>query len=190
MKHSTTQKLTIVSLFTGLTAAGSLIKIPLPLVPLSLQSFFPLLAGALLTPRMAMASQAGYLLLGLAGVPVFSQGGGIGYVLRPTFGYLLALPLAAYTVSLALRATGWGGGFWGRCAILMAASFLVLAIGAVYFFVLSRLVGNAALSLQDVFLYSFLIFIPVEMIKSVAVGYISPIIEMRIKGRSDSWQNM
>jgi biotin transport system substrate-specific component len=190
MKPSTTRKLTIVSLFIGLTAAGSFIKIPFPLVPFSMQSFFPLLAGALLPPRMALATQAGYLLLGLVGLPVFSQGGGLSYVLKPTFGYLLALPLAAFSVSHALRATDDGGGFLGRYGILMAASLLILAIGAGYFFILSRVVGNVPVSLHDVFLFGFIIFIPIEMIKSVMVAYLAPRIEKRIKGRSSTWRNM
>lgn len=45
-----------------------------------------------------MQSQLVYVFSGLAGLPVFTQGGGIGYVLQPTFGYLIGFTLAAFVV--------------------------------------------------------------------------------------------
>ena len=36
-----------------------------------------------------------YIAMGLIGLPVFTQGGGIGYVLMPSFGYLLGFPVGA-----------------------------------------------------------------------------------------------
>jgi len=50
--------------------------------------------GAVLLVGCAGGAQAGawsqmaYLGLGLAGIPVFAHGGGLGYVTEPTFGYL------------------------------------------------------------------------------------------------------
>jgi biotin transport system substrate-specific component len=37
-----------------------------------------------------------YILLGLLGIPVFAEGGGPGYILQPTFGYLVAFVLQAW----------------------------------------------------------------------------------------------
>ena len=85
-----------VALFTALTAIGAFIKIPIPYIPFTLQILAVYLAGALLGPRLGMLSQLCYVLIGLIGVPVFAEGGGFGYIFKPTFGYLLGYILGAY----------------------------------------------------------------------------------------------
>ena len=45
-----------------------------------------------------MQSQLVYVGIGLAGLPVFTQGGGIGYFLQPTFGYLIGYMAVAFVV--------------------------------------------------------------------------------------------
>jgi biotin transport system substrate-specific component len=83
--------------FTALTAAGAFFKIPMPYFDyVTLQTLFVLLAGMLLGSRGGFLSQIVYVLLGLAGVPVFAGGGGPGYFLKPTFGYLIGFCLAAW----------------------------------------------------------------------------------------------
>lgn len=88
------------ALFTALIAIGTFIKIPIPYIPITFQVMFVLLAGMLLGPRLGALSVALYVTIGLVGLPVFTQGGGFGYVLQPTFGYLIAFIFAAYL-------TGW-----------------------------------------------------------------------------------
>lgn len=87
-----------VALMAALTAVGAFLRIPLPYVPITLQVAFVCLAGLWLGPRLGALSQGVYLLVGLAGFPVFASGGGLHYLLDPTFGYLLGFPLAAWTV--------------------------------------------------------------------------------------------
>jgi len=66
-----------------------------------------MLCGGLLSPRSAFLSQLVYLLLGLAGAPVFSGfGGGPAKLLGPTGGYLIAYPLMALLIALILNKTG------------------------------------------------------------------------------------
>ncbi len=97
------RELTIGGLFAALIASGAFIKITLPIEPVpmhfTLQWFFVLLAGLLLNKRLAGASVGVYLLIGLAGVPVFASGGGPSYLLRPTFGYLIGFAAAAYIMA-------------------------------------------------------------------------------------------
>ncbi|MCG3088333.1 biotin transporter BioY [Sporosarcina cyprini] len=100
MKKNLTYSLALVSLFASLTAVGAFIKIPLPYVPFTLQTLFVFLAGSLLGSRRGGQSQLLYVVTGLAGLPVFTQGGGIGYVLQPTFGYLIGFVVAAFVVGL------------------------------------------------------------------------------------------
>ena len=66
-------------MFASLMAVGAFIKIMIPVgvweVTFSLQFFFALLAGFLLGSKRGLAAVGVYLLIGLAGVPVFAHGG-------------------------------------------------------------------------------------------------------------------
>src|SRR5512138_1804581 len=79
----------LVVLFADLTAVAARISLPLPPVPLTLQTAMVLLAGAFLGARAGMLAMLLYLAMGLAGLPVFAGGGGPAYVLAPSFGYLV-----------------------------------------------------------------------------------------------------
>src|SRR5208283_308394 len=83
------------SLFVALCAR---ITVPLPFtpVPLTLQNFGVLTVGLLLGSRRGAAALALYLLEGAIGLPVFSMGAGIAYLLGPTGGFLIAYPLVAF----------------------------------------------------------------------------------------------
>ena len=86
----------LIPMFTALIAIGAFIRIPVGLVPVSLQTLFVILAGIMLGPRRGAYAVLLYVFLGLAGLPVFTAGGGPQYVLHPTFGYLLGMVPAAY----------------------------------------------------------------------------------------------
>ncbi|MGA7080077.1 MAG: biotin transporter BioY [Terriglobales bacterium] len=83
------------SLFVALCAR---VSVPLPFtpVPLTLQNFGVLAVGLLLGSRRGFAALALYLLEGAIGLPVFSMGAGIAYLLGPTGGFLIAYPLIAF----------------------------------------------------------------------------------------------
>ena len=93
-----TLSLTVISLFASLTSIGAFIKIPLPVVPFTLQILFVFLAGCLLGSKKGMMSQLLYVGIGLIGIPVFASGGGPEYVLKPTFGYLIGFIVAAFVI--------------------------------------------------------------------------------------------
>tara|TARA_B100000524_G_C23490275_1_gene313140 strand:- start:192 stop:605 length:414 start_codon:yes stop_codon:yes gene_type:complete len=44
-------------------------------------------------------STLSYVILGLIGLPIFAAGGGIGYVMSPTFGFLYGMVLASLTIA-------------------------------------------------------------------------------------------
>lgn len=96
--HRRPSRLTRIALGAALTAVSAQLAVPLPLteVPFTLQVFAILACGLTLGPGAGALSQAVYLGLGAVGVPVFAGlGSGIGVLLGPTGGYLLAAPAAA-----------------------------------------------------------------------------------------------
>ena len=93
--------LILCALFAALTAVGGLyLKIPIPNVPITFQFFFCAMAGICLGSKLGALSQVVYVAAGLAGFPIFTKGGGPGYVLEPTFGYLLGFILCAFVIGL------------------------------------------------------------------------------------------
>lgn len=91
------------SLFAALTAVGAWISIPILYVPLTLQTFFVYLS-VLVLKRNAFVSQVVYILMGLAGLPVFSRGmSGYGALLGPTGGYILGFLVGSFVSGLFLE---------------------------------------------------------------------------------------
>ena len=69
------------ALFAALTALGAFLRIPTPVSSFTLQILFTGMAGCLLGRRWGAVSQLIYVLLGLAGLPIFTSGGGIAALL-------------------------------------------------------------------------------------------------------------
>ena len=96
LKHMKTKDLVLCAMFVALIAVGAFIKIPVPVVPFTLQFLFTMLAGLLLGPVNGALAVVVYIVLGLIGLPIFTQGGGPGYIFQPSFGYIIGFAVAAY----------------------------------------------------------------------------------------------
>ena len=126
-------------LFTALIAAGAFIKIPVPVVPFTLQYLFTMLAGLFLGSRRGMISVVAYMLLGLAGLPIFSEGGGIWYIFKPSFGYIIGFCLGTYVTGLIAERLKQKTVFHYLLANL-AGLMIVYACGMVYYYVICNYV--------------------------------------------------
>ena len=98
-----TRDLVFTALFTALVAIGAFIRIPAPIVPITLQFAFCLLAGLLLGAVRGGLAVTIYIVMGLIGIPVFTEGGGIFYVLKPSFGYLIGMAIGTFTCGFIAR---------------------------------------------------------------------------------------
>ena len=97
-QHRTLRSLILAALLGALTAIGAWLQIPVGITSITLQFLFTAFAGVLLGWKWGAVSQLLYVAIGLLGLPVFTQGGGIGYVLQPSFGFLLGLIPAAAVI--------------------------------------------------------------------------------------------
>jgi biotin transport system substrate-specific component len=118
--------------FVVMTILGAHVRIPLPFtpVPITLQTFFVYLAGATLGPALGPVSQATYLVLGAAGLPVFAGGGsGLAYLLRgATTGYLIGFVVAPALVGWLIRRRDDPGIVW-ILGSMAAGSLVVYTCG-------------------------------------------------------------
>src|SRR5687767_11674031 len=122
---------------TALTAAAAQVSIPVPFtpVPFTLQPMVVLLGGAALGSRLGMASQVLYLMLGIAGLPVFAASPvlpqGVFRLLGPTGGYLLSYPFAALVTGL-LAERGFDRRYLTSVIAMAAGLAIVFASGVAW----------------------------------------------------------
>ncbi len=154
-----------IALFTALTAVGAFIKIPIPMVPITLQVFFVTLAGVLLGSKKGALSQLLYILIGLIGIPIFTQGGGIAYIFKPTFGYLLGFILGAYVIGLIIEKEKVKSIKKILFAILAGVG-VIYAIGVAYLYIVNNYYVGKDFSLWFAFYYGFLLCIGGDLICS------------------------
>ncbi len=93
-----TRDMIMVSIFAVLTAIGAFIKIPIPYVPFTLQWLFCAISGIVLGAKLGALSQILYVVMGLIGIPIFTEGGGLYYIFKPTFGYLIGFIVASFVI--------------------------------------------------------------------------------------------
>ncbi len=128
MEHTnSTKNILMTAMFAALIAVGAFIRIPLPPVPLTLQTLFVLAAGLMLGPVKGLFSVLVYLFIGLIGLPVFTGGGGLGAMLGPTGGFLFGLIPAVVVTGLFSNLAGIPeeGKPKARSAILMGVGVLL-----------------------------------------------------------------
>lgn len=159
MNKSKTRDYVLCALFAALIAIGAFIKIPVPVVPFTLQFLFTTLAGLLLGPRLGAMSVLLYIVVGLIGIPVFAEGGGLGYVFKPSFGYLLGFALgAAIAGYIAERAASLTV---GRLAWSNFLNLLVVYLtGMVYFYCISNFYLDKPIAIWPLILYCFILAVP------------------------------
>lgn len=156
MRHSRTSYLILCGLFAALIAAGAFIRIPMPFVPKTLQLFFITLSGMLLGRKYGCISVLVYIAVGLCGIPVFTGGGGISYVLQPTFGYIIGFAAGAYTAG-ALTGPSPRPTFRKLLTAALAALAVVYVIGTVYFWFITYFVLGTPVGLKVILVSCILI---------------------------------
>jgi biotin transport system substrate-specific component len=160
----------------ALTAAAAQVSIPLPFtpVPFTLQPMVVLLGGAALGPRLGMASQALYLLIGVAGFPVFAASPvlpqGVGRLLGPTGGYLLSYPIAAWLTG-ALAERRFDRRYLTSVLAMSAGLAVIFAFGVIWLAWFARPVSRGFSSALATGLYPF---VPADLIKVCIASAIMP----------------
>lgn len=167
MTPSQQLKMTVYSsLFVAFISIGAFIAIPIGPVPIVLQNMFVLLAALLLGPAWGIACVAIYLLIGLAGLPVFAGGtSGIGKLFGPTGGYLLGyLPCVFVTAGIS---KGLGKKLSSDVIAMLIGSLIVYAAGVLW------LKGVTAMSFEKAFAVGMYPFLIGDVLKIMAAAFIA-----------------
>lgn len=115
------------------------ISVPVLPVPVTLATFAVAALAAGFGWRIGVATVALYIAQGLAGLPVFTFGGGWAYVMSPTFGFILGYLPMAYIIGRAADA-GASGKVFRLFAVMLLADAVVFAFGFIWLLAVSGIV--------------------------------------------------
>lgn len=188
MKYKTIDT-AICGLFTAFIAIGAFLKIsiPMPIYDMSftLQWLFVICAALLLKRNQSITSVGLYLFMGLAGIPIFAHGGGIAYVLRPGFGFLLGFFAATIIMSTMVK-------YYKKESflkfLLSSSVGLVIyyAVGAVYFYFMTKYYIKTEIDIKTVVVDYCLITVLPDFILCVIASAVSKRLKPVIKRISEN----
>ncbi|MBR0253936.1 MAG: biotin transporter BioY [Synergistaceae bacterium] len=174
-KTTKTRDLVLCSIFIALITVGAYIKIPSPIVPFTLQTIFTNLAGLVLGSKLGFMAVIGYVILGLLGVPVFTGGGGIGYVLQPSFGYLIGFAVGAFVIGK-IHEHYRRNNFQFLLFCNVVGLICVYICGMLYYVLLSKFYLGNSIGLLSLFFYFCIIFIPSDLVMCVVSSYLAKVL--------------
>lgn len=164
----------LIAFFTALTIIGTQITIPLAFVSITLQTMFVLGAAMLLGSIRGMLSQLLYVLIGLAGFPVFSRGqSGPQMVFTLSFGYLIGFIVAPLVVGRILKS-------FGRVSLTsvlfaaLAGTLVIDLCGIGYILTVFNLINDKPMAAASVFSLILLPTIPGDLLKVAILALAIP----------------
>ena len=163
--------MTRVALFAALTAVGAFIRIPLGYSSITLQTFFTAMAGCVLGPWYGALSQLVYVALGLVGLPIFTQGGGIGYLVQPTCGFLIGLIPAAWVIG---RIAGRKPEPKQIVPACLLGYGVLYAIGVPYMALILNTFLGKGMGFSAIMWAGMIPFLPGDMIKILCITLLMP----------------
>ena len=165
---SKTAEMTKMALMVAMNCVSAYIIIPLPfsLSPLALQTMIVNLTGYVLNAKQAFMTMLVYLLVGLAGVPVFTGGSaGPGKLFGPTGGYIIGFLFTAVFLAY-FRGEKYS---FKRYALLGC----VIGIPLIYVFGVVQLKLITGMGWDKAIMTGALPFIPLDIVKCLAAAVIA-----------------
>lgn len=164
-KHAfSTRDLVLGGMFAGVMAVISQLSIPMPTgVPITIQLFGVTLMGVVLGWRLGLLAMLTYILLGAAGLPVFSNlRGGLGVLTGVTGGYLWSYPLMVALCGIRPRTGKVRLDTLLTILLTLLGLSVVETIGGLQW---AALAGDKTVA--AVFAYSIVAFIPKDILLAV-----------------------
>ena len=164
----------LIAVFAALVAGAALVP-GLALngfgVPITFQTLAVMLTGLVLGPARGFAAVGLYTLLGLAGLPIFSQGrSGFGILAGPSAGYIIAFPIAAgivgWLATVVIKRTTRARALWFFLSATATSVVVVHSLGIL------GIALNSKATLAQAFI-SDLVFYPGDIIKNVLAAAIA-----------------
>lgn len=178
------REIVYVALFTALICVGAFIRIPIPVMPFTLQTLFVILSGLLIGSKLGAISCIVYMVMGLIGIPIFTQGGGFDYVLRPTFGYIISFGIGAFVVGKITRKSNTS--FLKMLGASIVGILIIYVIGIIYYLLITKFYLNQSVTAKTIFMSLFLLLIPGDiascLVACLLAKRLRPILKLNLEG--------
>jgi biotin transport system substrate-specific component len=162
---------------TVLLTLSAKIKLPLPYVPMTLQTLVVLLIGAAYGWRLGVATVIAYLGEGAAGLPVFAGPvGGLAPLTGPTAGYLFGFVAAAFIAGW-LSERGWDRSVPRLFVAMGMGHIVILAAGFAW------LAFGTKLGVEKAWLVGVMPFIAASVIKNTLGAVLIPAVRRAVDRR-------
>lgn len=167
------------AIFIVLMVVATYIQIPFPLVPLTFQTVVSVLAGLLLGWKKGIISMSVYCFMGLAGLPVFTAGGGFSYIFKPSFGYIIGFIASAGVGGLI---AGKADASLRRYIVAALCAFLAdYVVGIPYCILTAKALGVE--NLTRLFITGNLVYMPKDAVLSVLSAFLAKAVTPVIRKR-------
>jgi biotin transport system substrate-specific component len=162
-----TKNLAMTAVFAALMCLASMALrwVSTALIPFSILPLIVYLAGIILGARYGALAMFVYLILGLLGLPVLASApfGGLGYVLKPTFGFLIGYIATAYVIGLIYKP----GSLWRAALGVLAGIVVLYLLGITYFYGILTWVLHKDGGIWKVLELGFFPYIIPDLVKAV-----------------------
>lgn len=174
MKKGSTYQYVLAAFGAAIIAVLAQVTIPLPLIPITGQTLAVGIIVTILGTRLGTLSVLLYILLGAAGLPVFSgMSGGLGILVGPTGGYIVGFLATAIIMGLYLYK--FGITFTQAIIANIIGMIVTLAFGTVWLKIVADYTWTAA------FMGGVAPFIVVGIVKAVLAAWIGVIVRRRLE---------
>ncbi|GAC1620412.1 MAG: biotin transporter BioY [Bradyrhizobium sp.] len=158
----------LIVLGSALLTLSAKINLPLPYVPMTLQTLVVLMIGAAYGWRLGTATVLAYLAEGAIGLPVFAGPvGGLAPLFGPTAGYLLGFVIAAFTTGW-LSERGWDRSVPLLFVAMAAGHILILGFGFAW------LAFGMKLGVEKAWLVGIAPFVAASLVKNALGAVLVP----------------
>lgn len=185
--------ITYVGMFAALMMIGANITSLVPFmtvggVPITLQTFFAVLAGTALGSRLGSLSMIVYTLVGIMGAPVFAQfSGGAGTIITPTFGFILSYILTTYAAGKIVERKQTLSWYIAAALVGMVINYVV---GTNWMYAAYKLWYSAPTNFTYKMAWTWMVVpLPKDIILSVFAGILAKRLHKSVRIKSNIFQH-
>lgn len=132
MTRINVKDLSIMAIMEALLIVCSKIAFNIGTIPLTLQTFAVFIISLILGSKKSIIVFGLYIILGIAGLPVFSTGGGWSYIFQPSFGFIIGFFFASIITGLSSRSNK----FYLKYILSTIGLLVIYLIGVVYMYLI------------------------------------------------------
>lgn len=170
--------LVLTGLSIALITVGAYARITLFVVPFTLQLVFVMLIALAFGHKVGFLSTSLYTVMGLLGIPIFSKGGGLGYIASPSFGYIMGFVACAFVIGYLAgpnKLSGTPASLLGKTFLVTLLGLLIVyTFGVSYWFLLEKIMIQSGASLFEIAYKGAVLFVPKDLFLCLIVSMVGP----------------